>query len=115
MNSLNLFVLRRLFNPNHDGRGQQGTLRRKEFKVTIRPTTYLELRNLVPVGAGQYGSSVVELCIRSFLASMGATNLLQVAEELALAVTDRQQLASNLRNLANAIEDYNMARSPIQE
>lgn len=106
------FVLRRLYNPAHAGRGDQGTVRRKEFKITLTPKTYLALEGAVRVGPGLYGSAAMELCARVALAIMDRIDLAVVAEELALAVDDRSGVINNLRLLADAIEQYKETYAP---
>src|SRR4030042_717550 len=109
MNTFNKFVLRRLFNVDHVGRGEAGTIRRKEFKITLTPKTYLSLRTVIDIGPGRYGSSVMELCLRTMLATMGVFErgeFDKVCEELALSIMDRTQFAANLHSIAQQVEAY---------
>lgn len=106
MAKFNEFALRRMYNPDHAGRGDQGTVRRKEFKITLTPKSYLALESAVRIGPGLFGSAAMELCARVVLASMGRIELENVAEEFALAVDDREGVSDNLMKLADLIRNY---------
>lgn len=103
---MNLFSLRRLYNRGHIGRGTQGVVRRREFKVTLTPATYLALANVVPIGPGLYGSSVTELALRMLVASFGEIDRETVCEELAVAVQDRQAFSAALVQIADRVANY---------
>ena len=115
MNTFNKYVLRRLFNVDHVGRGEAGTVRRKEFKITITPKTYLALRSVIDIGPGRYGSSVMELCLRTMLAAMGVfgeEEFNKVCEELALSVMERDKFVENLRLIALQVGTYEPGTTP---
>lgn len=104
---LNEFVLKRLYNPDHVGRGTQGKVNRREVKITITPQTYLALEQVVRIGPGLYGSAAINLFIRVALALIGQLDLIRVAEEFALTASeDKHTLANNLRKMADFIDVY---------
>jgi hypothetical protein len=108
MEKLNKFVLRRLYNKGNIGRGEEGVSRRKEFKITLTPNTYLALSKLIPVGPGQYGSPVMELSLRMMLASMGSLgteDYNRVCEELALTVVDHDSFIQELARISAKVAD----------
>lgn len=107
----NLFVLRRLFNRNNAGRGLVGEKRRYEFHPTITFATMHALTRSVPTGHGKYSSPVVELSMRLVLCLVGMLSVETVGEELAVALLDRNQAATNLVKLATFITNY----APIDE
>lgn len=104
----NEFVLRRLNNPGHKGRGTEDTETRKEFKITFTHRTYLALGNSVRIGPGLYGSAVTELAVRLLLVGIGMDTIPQeqVVEHLALAIFDRKTFAARLHEVARGIEEY---------
>ena len=102
----NLFTLRRLFNPGNAGRGAQGEIRRVDFHATLTPVTMYTLGQRVPRGQGRYTSPVVELSLRIVLALIGALNLDTVAEEIAVAFTQRSTIVMRLKMLAAKVEAY---------
>lgn len=108
MAKFNKFVLRRLYHVDHEGRGEQGVIRRHPFKVTIRPTTFLALRNAIDVGKGQYGSPVVELALRVILTLVGEYSheeRTKVCEELVASVDRPQEVAQMLVFMAVQVQE----------
>lgn len=99
----NLFALRRLYNEENAGRGKEGVKSRYDMHPTIRHQTFLALIQSVPVGRGQYGSSVVELSLRIMLALLGKVPIEAVAEELAVALKERSTVVTNLIKMAKLI------------
>jgi len=100
----NLFVLRRLYNADNAGRGEQGKSRRVSMHTTITPLTFFLLKDVVPTGKGQFSAPVVEMGIRIQLALLGRISMDTVAEEMKLAFLDRASLARNLRALVDKLE-----------
>lgn len=105
----NLFNLRRLYNPNHIGRGTEGLKSRYALHPTLTYPTYLLLTRTVPVGRGSYGSPVVEIAIRLLMATVcRSISIETIAGELSQAVKDRATLARNLRDLSDAVLMHRM-------
>ncbi len=103
----NLHTLRRLYNPENQGRGTEGKKSRYDMHPTITHLTYLLLTRAVPTGKGCYGSPVVELALRLMLVVTGRSLPIEkIAEELSLAVLDRASLVRNLQALAYEIQKY---------
>lgn len=104
--NFNLFVLRRLFNEDNRGKGVKGETRRIELHTSISPETIYALNHIVPTGRGRYSAPVVELALRMMASFFGVIDRNTVAEELSLAVKDRQAMVLTLKLLAAAIERY---------
>lgn len=101
--AFNLHALRRLYNKDQQGRGEQGVKNRYDMHPTITHLTFLALVKSVPVGRGQYGSPVIELSLRVMLCLIGVMPVDTVADELANAVNDRTAIVSNLIKLAKKV------------
>lgn len=105
----NLWVLRRLFNPGHVGRGLEGAATIGQNRYDMHPTvtrkTHLAYSQTVPVGKGKYGSPVVELALRLVLSCLGVISIDVVSQEFAKSIIDRHSFADNLRKLAGLIDN----------
>lgn len=103
----NLHTLRRLYNPENQGRGTEGKSTRFDIHPTITRITFLMLTKVVPVGKGRYGSPVMELALRVLLAvATRSIPIQKVAEELCLSVLDRSTLVLSLKELTIEVQRY---------
>ena len=98
-----LFVLRRLNNPGHSGRGKRGKEQRIHMEITLRPRTILALRKTVPIGRGLYGSSTIELATRLLLSLVGEVDPDDIGTQLAYAVRDRERMVEKLERITDVI------------
>jgi hypothetical protein len=86
------------------GRTKNGNSNRVNIKITLTPDTLELLKKEVEFGKGKYGSSLIELSIRTLLTLVGN------GEDIEMLAKDLQQvsyspyMANNLRLLAKYLE-----------